>query len=214
MKTNLVTPPAQEPVTLAQAKAHCRIASDFTDDDTYLGTLIQAAREKVESLTGRALLTQTWDILLDGFPYGGGYYNREVRRLGVGPGWLPGYYVPIDLPRPPLQSIVSITYLDSNWVSQTMNPGDYLASPGSPGRVSPSFSHPWPVTAPTMDCVTIRQVCGYGAATTVPAVVCLAVNQLVSHWYSRREPIVTGTTVAPVPYTVEAALDAVDWGVY
>ena len=57
MTSTLIAGPGEEPVTLAEAKAWCRI--DGADDDALLAALIAAARLQVESLTGRALMTQS-----------------------------------------------------------------------------------------------------------------------------------------------------------
>jgi hypothetical protein len=63
MTSYLIAGPGEEPVSLAEAKAFCRI--DGSDEDALLGALIAAARLHVESITGRALVTQTWRLLLD-----------------------------------------------------------------------------------------------------------------------------------------------------
>ncbi len=62
MTSILIAGPGEEPVTLAEAKAWCRI--DSTDDDALLAALITAARLQVESATGRALVTQSWRLTL------------------------------------------------------------------------------------------------------------------------------------------------------
>lgn len=60
MTSTLIAPPGEEPVTLAEAKAWCRI--DAGDEDALVAALIAAARLMVESLTGRALVTQGWRV--------------------------------------------------------------------------------------------------------------------------------------------------------
>ena len=62
MTSTLIAPPGEEPVTLAEAKAFCRI--DGSDEDALVDALIAAARLQVESLTGRALITQTWRLTM------------------------------------------------------------------------------------------------------------------------------------------------------
>src|SRR4051812_6207132 len=58
MTSTLIAGPGEEPVTLAEAKAFCRI--DASDEDALVSALIAAARLHVESMTGRALVEQTW----------------------------------------------------------------------------------------------------------------------------------------------------------
>lgn len=66
MKISEVTPPTSDPVSVAEAKQHLRAVD--SDEDEYIGTLITAAREQVEDITRRALMTQTWDYFLDEWP--------------------------------------------------------------------------------------------------------------------------------------------------
>ncbi len=61
MTSYLIAGPGEEPVTLAEAKAWCRI--DAADEDSLVSALIAAARLHVEALTGRALITQTWRLV-------------------------------------------------------------------------------------------------------------------------------------------------------
>ena len=62
MTSTLIAGPGEEPVTLAEAKAFCRI--DGSDEDALMSARIAAARLQVESLTGRALVTQTWRLTM------------------------------------------------------------------------------------------------------------------------------------------------------
>jgi uncharacterized phiE125 gp8 family phage protein len=63
MTSYLLAGPGEEPVTLAEAKAWCRI--DAGDEDALVEALIAAARLHVESATGRALVEQSWRLVLD-----------------------------------------------------------------------------------------------------------------------------------------------------
>src|SRR3954470_3436284 len=66
MSSILLTPPAVEPVTLAEAKAYLRVDND--DDDAVISALIAGARGHIESQTRRALITQTWQVVRDVWP--------------------------------------------------------------------------------------------------------------------------------------------------
>jgi uncharacterized phiE125 gp8 family phage protein len=61
MPLSIVTRPAVEPVTVATAKSHARIAT--TADDVLLDTLIRTARAQIEALIGAALINQVWRLL-------------------------------------------------------------------------------------------------------------------------------------------------------
>ena len=62
MTSYLIAGPGEEPVSLAEAKAFARV--DGNDEDALVSALVAAARLHVESLTGRALVTQTWRLVL------------------------------------------------------------------------------------------------------------------------------------------------------
>lgn len=55
-----VTPPAVEPVSLARVKHHLGIPAEMAEDDTYLMSLISAARRLAEVRTGRAIMASKW----------------------------------------------------------------------------------------------------------------------------------------------------------
>lgn len=59
----LVTPPASHPITIDEAKLHCRI--DHNDDDTLIEAYIGAAVGHLDGWTGilgRCIMPQTWLI--------------------------------------------------------------------------------------------------------------------------------------------------------
>lgn len=77
MRPVLITPPATEPVLLAEAKLYLRI--DHDDEDDLIRALVTAARQLVEAASGRMLIDQGWRIVLDRWPAGG------VLRLPLSP---------------------------------------------------------------------------------------------------------------------------------
>src|SRR5690242_14642320 len=74
MPSILLTPPAVEPLSLAEAKAFLRVEHD--DDDDIIAALIAGARIHVEAQTRRALITQSWRLVRDCWPQDG---RIEVR---------------------------------------------------------------------------------------------------------------------------------------
>lgn len=184
MALRLITAPASEPVTVAEAKAHARVVS--YDDDDYIATLITAARERLESDTRKALITQTWELHLDAFPIqlpGFGLYEQTIEKV-------------------PLQSITSLTYIDTEGNEQTLVEGtDFdVDTVSEPARISPAFDTLWPSTRAVMNAVKVTFVAGYGdAASDVPAKARQAMLLLIGHLYENREQVVIGTITSVVP---------------
>lgn len=187
---SLVTAPTVEPVTKEEVRAHLRLDSDTADEDAYLDVLIQTARETVEAHTRRALLAQTWDWKLDTFPCA----------------------QPWELPKAPLSSVTSITYLDGDGTTQTWALSNYtvLAPAGPrcmPGTIALAYGVTYPTVRAVPNAVTVRFVAGYGAAaTSVPAAIKSAVLLLVGELYARREVAIVGTIISEVPLSVSRLL--------
>ena len=68
MSLVLTTPPAVEPVSLAQAKLRLRLDGDA--EDALVASLITAARMTVERKAGLALVEQGWTLTFDAWPRG------------------------------------------------------------------------------------------------------------------------------------------------
>lgn len=143
MTYKVVVAPAVEPISLAEAKAQCSI--DGSEFDTLLTCAIMAARQIAEHETGRALCTQTRELILDAFP------SAFVLRGA------------------PIQSLVSIKFLDETGIEQTLDPQDTLLDKDSePGYLVPAYGKAWPASYPIPNAVRVRYVCGYGDASAVP----------------------------------------------
>jgi len=188
MRATIVTPPALEPVTIGEAKAHLRLDSAVGPEDDLVSRLISAAREHVEAVTRRALITQTWDVFSEDWPCG------EV----------------LEIPKAPLQSVTSVTYTDYLGAVATFAATEYgVDTAGAPGRVVLGYGKYWPTTVTLREYspIAVRFVAGYGATTaSVPQPIRHAVLLLVSHWFENREPNVIGASVAPLPLAVDALL--------
>lgn len=175
MTLKLITAPATEPVTLAEAKAQCRV--DGADEDALITALIVAARQEAEHALGRALITQTWERVVDAFP-------QAELELGM----------------PPVQSITSITYVDQAGSTQTLAGAAYvLDADSTPAFVLPAVTYSWPDTLDTANAVRVRFVAGYGNAAAVPQAIKTWVLMRVATLYKFREEAAVGVSVTEVP---------------
>jgi len=177
--------PTAEPVTLTEAKTHLRV--DVTDDDVLITSLITSARQYVEQIARRALVTQTWRLSMQEFP-----------ASGV-----------IILPKPPLQSVTSITYTDINGTTSTVDSSIYTVDTDSePGRVVLKYGESWPsASLANTNPVQVTFVAGYGGQGAVPEYWKQAILLLVGHWYENREAIVvTGAIPKEMPMAVRSLI--------
>jgi uncharacterized phiE125 gp8 family phage protein len=156
----VITAPTVEPVSVETAKLHSRV--DGTAEDTLIASYITSAREKGEGVARRAFITQTLECIYDTWPEG----------LLV-------------LPRPPLQTIVSVKYLDDAGVEHlwTDYQVDARQQPGSLYfRTIPAASL-YPSGA-----IAVRFTAGYGdAANAVPEIIKQAILAAVAYWYETRD---------------------------
>jgi uncharacterized phiE125 gp8 family phage protein len=179
MRLSLVSGPTSEPLTLSEVKAHCRV--DVTDHDGLLAGYILAAREWVEGYTWRKFVTQTWDCNADRF------------------GWC------LELPTGPLQSVTSISYVDTAGSVQTVPASDYLVDTKSQvPRITPAYGKVWPVPRFQMNAVTVRAVFGYSTANPMPEPLRQAMLLLVGHMFEHREGVNVGNIVTEVPIGISA----------
>lgn len=159
MALKLIEPP-QPVVTWEEAKLHLRLDSD--DEQSLVEGLIAAATNWIDGRNGwlgRAIGTQTWDLVYDAFPSGA-----------------------IEVPFPPLQSVTGVFYADGEGVEQPVDTDDYFVDNDSvPGWVVPSSS--WPTSMSTANAVRVRFVAGY---TEVPAAIKAAILLIVGHLHDNR----------------------------
>ena len=176
----LVTAPAIEPVSLAEAKAFLRIEHD--DDDDVIAALIAGARIYVEAQTRRALMTQSWRLTRDAWP--------QTGRIAVRPA--------------PLQSLEAARVHDGEGEPIELDTEGFFVDAAGSELVFAPWAMPQPgrVAAGIEFDVTL----GYGdAAVDVPEPLRQAVRLLAGHWYENRGLVSPGA--APLlPMTVPALL--------
>jgi len=170
MALSLTAPPAVEPVSLSDAKAWLR--AGHGDEDVLISDLIASARVRVESETGLALITQSWRWTLDAWP------ARRLSACGQA----------VSLPVRPLISVQAVRTYDAEGASTAVDPAEYRAEPGEPGRLIAVLPFSLPQPRRAAGGIEIDFTAGFGAAgDDVPAPVREAVLRLVADAYSNVE---------------------------
>jgi hypothetical protein len=205
MELELVTAPAAEPVTLAEAKSWSRVTSSGSDSDITL--LLTAAREKCEAITGRKFITQSWRMWLDCWPRKGKDKWWDGTREGHISDTL-GFATEIDLKLCPVISVSNLSYYLTDDTETVFSPSNYqvVGTQGAPGRVVLKFGQIWPSSVLRLaNAIKIDFSVGYGSAgSAVPESIKLAIKALIAHLYEHRGDETEG---AQVPKTVMELLN-------
>lgn len=168
---------ASEPVTLAEAKAQCRV--DGTEDDAYLTALIAAARGHIEGYCGTPLISRTVTVKCDCFD--------DFAHF----------------PIVPLGSVSSVSYVDGAGATQTLSTSVYeVRSDGLTASLALKNGQSWP-TIQAGSRITVTASVGYSA---VPDATKHAALLLVALWFDTREAVNVGNIVTTMPHAVDALL--------
>jgi uncharacterized phiE125 gp8 family phage protein len=164
MSLILNSPPAVEPVSLAEAKTHLRVP--HADDDAYVTSLISAARRLVEQRSGLRLINQGWSLFLDGWPDG------PVQSLGLFP----------------VSTIVDVvTYSDADVTATYDAAHYYLDAASKPARIVLRSGRLPPAGSRRANGIEIRFTAGFGATgAAVPQDLCQALLVIIAHWFQNR----------------------------
>lgn len=174
MALRKVTDAVVEPVTLAEARAHLRPASNA--EDPLITQLITVARQACEDKLQRTLIQTTWEDTLDAFPDA------------------------IQLRMPPVIDVLSVQYVDEAGTTQTLAAPSYQVDARSePGWIVPAYGYAWPATRDQINAVTVTFRCGYGAAAAaVPAPLKQWILLMVGTLYENRESVIAAQGIVAV----------------
>lgn len=164
-------------MSLAAAKAYLRV--DDAAEDGLIATLITAARLHVEAITGRALVAQSWRLVLDAWP---------VCRV-------------IELPVGPMLSLTVITAYDAEGDEHLVPLAQFIPET----RVSPARLL-LPLAVAGMPALRERRgleidyVAGFGeTGDDVPADLTQALKVLIAYWFEHRDAVIVAGSGAVVP---------------
>lgn len=144
----VTSPPATYPVGLAEVRAS--LAIEVTTDDARLGGLIAVATDLAEKWLGRSLITRSYRGFLDAPAWRG--------RRGRHP-----HTPTLELPRPPLISVESISTFTDDGTETTYDAANYyIDADGLVGRVALIDSASWPTGLRRTNSIQINWTAGYG----------------------------------------------------
>lgn len=162
----IVTPPAGDPITLAEAKAQLRVTD--TSNDLLIAGLIPAATKFCQSLVQRVFVVQTLEWVL--------------------PCWRGCLEIPI---APVLaDQVASIKYVAwSTQAQATLDPADYVVQTrGDSVHIVPKFGAHWPlVFTRSPEPVVVRFDAGYENPADLPGNVKAAILLMLRHLYTMGE---------------------------
>jgi uncharacterized phiE125 gp8 family phage protein len=178
MRLSLITPPEPAQFNLTEVKAYLRV--DGNDEDGVLLTLMEAAADLFTGETGRQVLEATYELILPAFPARG---------------------ASLVLPRPPLQSVTSVTYIDSAGGEVVWGEAEYtVTAPQGPyagqGFIAPASGLSYPSTARRDDAVRVEYVAGWDV-DDLPDAIKLRLLLVAADFYANRETQVVGQASAP-----------------
>ena len=180
-----ITVATTEPVTVAYAKDHLRV--DITDDDTYIGNLITAARLYCERYLRLSLVQHTWRA------------------------YLPGFYDCVVLPHGPVQSVSSVKYYDTSSPSVLTTLGSNVYRLHN-DTVTRAYGQSWEAVDLRPDAVQITYVSGWkdtsspqGFGEAVPQAIKSAILLIAADLYENREAKIVGLMQSTNP-TVDMLL--------
>lgn len=182
MPATLLTPPAAEPLSLAEARAFLRV--EHGDDDALIAALIAAARGHVEAFARCALIAQSWRLTLDRWPESG----RIRPRIG------------------PLRALAAARLRDDGGGETALEVGSFVVDRATGEIAAPPWALPPPRRAAAG--IELDLDVGFGAAADVPPMLAQALRMLVAHWYENRGLIAIGQSVAMMPASVNAMIAA------
>lgn len=150
---------SMEPLTLDAALLQARVDSNSGDAAHMYSFFIPGARQQAESKTGSAIRPAKYQQILNVFPWSG------VDRSGFLPGAPFGRQSvcsPIKTAHGLVQSIDSITYIDTFGSVQTLDPTSYslVKTDEANTEIGLSFGKTWPQVAPVPGAVTIEYTAG------------------------------------------------------
>lgn len=169
-------------ISLADAKRHLRV--DHDEEDPFIASLIGAASQHIENVTGFVAPVRTEIFQFDGF-------SEELR-------------LPL---RPIAEESIAIAYLDSNGDQASLTEFRVISRLGLT-RIRPAIGNIWPATSCEPLSVSVTADLGYAEdGTNCPASILHAARLCVGQWFVAREAALARSSLTEIPLGVNALLE-------
>ena len=202
MGLKIVTPPTVTPISVVgidNLKEHLQVATDVSDDDALITAYLNAAWALAEAHTWRQFLTAEYRYTLLDFTA-----QRKGLRHRMGS---------ILIPRPALQSIVSVEYLDGDGATvELVEDTDFIVDDENDiAAIWPAIDTSWPsVRRNHPKAVTITYTAGYGdTLADMPDMLLHAVKLQVGSWWMNRESV-SEKAMKELPAATKALLEVIE----
>lgn len=173
------TEPAEEPITLEEAKLYLKV--DFEEDDTLITTLIKAVRRACERYAGISFVTRTVTA-----------YSDNWDRL-------------TELPYGPHQSVTTVTRIAYDDTETELETDQYSVT--GLNYLTLNIGRVWRLSEGyCKQRIRVVYEAGFGDAEDVPEDIKLAILKEVAELYENRENSVIGTIVAELSTTSKSLL--------
>lgn len=187
----VTTAAAEALISTADMKTYLKVENSA--DDTLIAALVSGATEHAQRYLSQAFVTQSITEKLDRFDVYPMYNEFAAIQLSVNP----------------VQSITSITYVDSNGATQTLSSSLYvLDNYRKRAVIAPAYGQSWPSARTQVNAITVVYSAGYGASSAVPEDIKQAVRLAVSDAYENRTD-----SVKQLPTASKWLLDRVNYAV-
>jgi hypothetical protein len=209
----LITPASTYCVSLTDLKDHLTYSDD--NSDARLTSYLISATAYCEAVTNIAIMPQTWQLNLPCFPY----HFQSIPAIF--PAWFGQYsgdlnhffrHNKIMLDKPPVTSVVNISYYDTTNTLQTWGSDQYYVQlpHNKPAFIEPVTFYPPTYGYYRSDAVQIQFNCG---SSTPNPLFCHAVKLMCGGWDQYRESEEDNNT-KEIEFGVSKILNLMNAGLY
>ena len=177
----VTTAPTAEPLSLQEVKEYLRV--DDATDERVVQPLITAARQFAEEHMNRALMQQTFTLMLDAV-IDQDQPLYEGMRTAPDLNYYKNYIV---LPKSPVQSVTSVKTFDDSDNATTMAATKYYVdTQREPARIVLRTGETFPTALRVANAIEVIYVAGYTSAFAIPEPIRLGMLQHIAYMYEHR----------------------------